>query len=103
MYESLIYNHSHLIIALFTAKCSTWSKILLKDFSALPTDYNVEKNDEPFSGKDIQKVFLHVDVDECPRAAYHADVDVGKMICFFASMDDSTVSVESLFFRMSQH
>lgn len=85
VYESVVYNPSHLIVLLFTAKCSTWGKIIQREFELL-ANQDRKVSEPKFSGKDIQKVFVHIDVDECPRAAYHSDVDVSPNLSILSQL-----------------
>lgn len=77
VYESLVYCPNHLLICLFTSRCSTWSEVLKSSFSTFAAGYKEKSSSlpQPETGAIIPHVFLKIDVDECPRAAYHADID----------------------------
>eukprot|EP00920_Eleutheroschizon_duboscqi_P025977 GHVT01064202.1.p1 GENE.GHVT01064202.1~~GHVT01064202.1.p1 ORF type:complete len:258 (+),score=12.98 GHVT01064202.1:189-962(+) len=62
-YEQHVYSSERLVVAYFYAKFSTEAyQVILPHFRQLAQQYS-------------QYTFLTVDVDSCPRAAYHAEVD----------------------------
>lgn len=60
-YEKHIYDDSKTVVSFFGARFSTASQAIAPKFAEL-----AEIRDE---------TFLSIDIDDCPRAAYHADVD----------------------------
>lgn len=83
VYESLVYCPNNILICLFTSRCSTPSEILKPHFSKFAADYlgkSMASSSEGDTGSSIPHVFLTVDVDACPRAAYHADIDVRSIV-----------------------
>uniref|UniRef100_A0A0G4H8K9 Thioredoxin domain-containing protein n=1 Tax=Chromera velia CCMP2878 TaxID=1169474 RepID=A0A0G4H8K9_9ALVE len=60
-FKSAVQGGEKLVVAWYNAKFSLWGKILEPEFQKMAASYP-------------QHSFLQVDVDECPRAAYDAEV-----------------------------
>ena len=86
VYESIIYSFTSLVVSLFVSRSCTWSEVLKPQFIKRAMDYHETSFSIPSkkNGSSLQHVFLLIDVDHCPRAAYHCEItDVPSVVVMF--------------------
>ncbi|CEM10617.1 unnamed protein product [Vitrella brassicaformis CCMP3155] len=79
-YEFFLYKRPELLVCFFTASFSLWSKILAPRMEEMAKTYP-------------KHIFLSIDTDACPRAAYHADVDDVPTVVVMKNDDGYRVKV----------
>jgi hypothetical protein len=68
----------YLCIFLFISRYCNWSKVLQPRFNQRVLEYQQKKHPNGLNsnGTLIPHMFAEINVDSCPRAAYHCDIDV---------------------------
>ncbi|XP_053991228.1 uncharacterized protein LOC128883173 [Hylaeus volcanicus] len=76
-YESLVYSMKYLCIFFFISTYCNWSKVLQPCFQKRVREYQQQKHQTVLNsnGSQIPHLFAEINVDSCPRAAYHCDID----------------------------